>query len=710
MSAVVPEPIEPAALDPLRQAAIVADVYRRAEATLVERTARYIEQGLQTPTWRVDALRRAQALNAEATAVLAKANAEAAALARQLTADLYAQGNRQVLANLGPALSAFDAASLNRRASVQAIASEVSGLMDAASSQLLRRTDDVYRQVVARAVEATTARALPLREAAQEAMDDLLAKGYEGFTDAAGRNWRIGDYVEMAARTGLAKAEIRGHEDTIKAAGLDLVVVQPGPRACEICDMWARAILSLSGQSGVLIVENLATGEPMEVDVEATLEDARTDGFQHPNCRCAIAAYVPGVTDRSAIERPPWDQQGYEAQQQQRALERQVRAAKLDQARALSPEARAQAAARVERAQAALAQHLEANPALKPQPARTGLGGLRGTADERQAWANARAALRTDGLEGRALPTQSQIADNLEANLSRYARIVPESPLEAATKTNPGLALSADYANNCSYVVNAVELRARGFDVVASPVSVAMGRSAPAIARDWRTITGEIREFTRLADYDAKRPAQALKAATADWPEGARGFVAGVYARVNSAHIMNVEKLPGGTLRIIEGQVAADDAAAAAKTFRSFSPSTIQVLRVDDLIPAQSLERSVQLADEVADALTVAREVQRLRSDLTTARQAVADFSALAKPARQALDEADDVRQRLFDQLQAAKAAGDDTRALAGAFRAASDEVGRLRERWASLSGSATQASVAAERYEKRLRALGEKV
>src|SRR5690606_14575813 len=102
----------------------------------------------------------------------------------------------------------------------------------------------------------------------------------------------------------------------------DLVVVHPGPRACDICDTWARSVLTIQpGPSGEVTVAAVDGSGDVTIEVDGSLDDARDDGWGHPNCRCAVAAYLPGVTDSTIIQRPPWDAEGYAAQQKQRTLE-----------------------------------------------------------------------------------------------------------------------------------------------------------------------------------------------------------------------------------------------------------------------------------------------------------------------------------------------------------------------------------------------------
>ena len=122
-------------------------------------------------------------------------------------------------------------------------------------------------------------------------------------------------------------------------------------------------------------MESVASGTWVAVTVDDTLAAARAAGWGHPNCRCALQTYLPGVTRRDTIERPRWDQEAYEAQQRQRGIERQIRGWKTQQAIAVPPEANAEAGQRVRAWQQAQRDLIDQYPYLKRQSAREQIGG-----------------------------------------------------------------------------------------------------------------------------------------------------------------------------------------------------------------------------------------------------------------------------------------------------------------------------------------------
>jgi len=131
-------------------------------------------------------------------------------------------------------------------------------------------------------------------------------------------------------------------------------------------------VLSISGRHrGRVRVEHATRdGEYVEVNVVATLAEARSRGLHHPNCTHSISAYRPGIT---RVGNARSDPEGYEAKQRQRELERRIRDAKLRAEAAITPEARRAANARVRALQRELREHIRRH-GLKRLPYREQIG------------------------------------------------------------------------------------------------------------------------------------------------------------------------------------------------------------------------------------------------------------------------------------------------------------------------------------------------
>lgn len=191
--------------------------------------------------------------------------------------------------------------------------------------QVLRATTDAYQHAVADATARVLDGSMTRRQASAQVVARLGEQGLT-VTDSRGRRWEAGAYSEMAVRTAAGQAAVQGHVDRLRAAGHDLVVVSDAPQECARCRFWESRVISLGATGrGTLRVPSRLGGGMVTVYVAGTLAEAIAAGLFHPSCRHRLVAFLPGVT------KPPTDTEdpeGDRLRQRQRALERQVRAAK----------------------------------------------------------------------------------------------------------------------------------------------------------------------------------------------------------------------------------------------------------------------------------------------------------------------------------------------------------------------------------------------
>lgn len=351
----------------------VAAIYRDAELRILAAITKALASGINAPDWEQLQLARIQSVRKTAIAELSRANPIAAAEIERSLAAAYAAGGASTLADVAGVLDPVNAPTAQKVAAVKALAAATVDGLASAQNAILRGVDDVYRSVVAQSTASVTAGAVGRREATQQAITQFLGKGLTGIQTERGV-MDISTYTNMAVRTATARVSLQGHLDTMTALDLDLVMIEPGPRPCDTCDYWAGKILTVNGVAGMMTVADLSGTGTIDVEVDATLDDARNDGWGHPNDRCNLATYLPGVTASSALDRQPWDKEGYEAQQQQRAIERQIRGWKTAEVTSITPDRAAEASAKVESWQAAQRDLLANNSFLKRQYEREQIG------------------------------------------------------------------------------------------------------------------------------------------------------------------------------------------------------------------------------------------------------------------------------------------------------------------------------------------------
>lgn len=599
-------------------------VYVKAENAIIARIKKYVADDLDVPDYQLVKLAQIQKLRAEALEIFKTVQPAVAEVLDKSIAEAYKKGNLEAYADIGKGLTPDKLPPLQVQYAIANTVEEVTKAFSAAESMILRTVEDEFRDQVGKVINKVVSRGITRSQAVIEVVDNLSVTQTFTFKDQSGRNWSIPNYAEMAVRTATRKAQISGYENVLDKNKLDLVMVQPGPRACKICDDWARAVLTrgtVEQSIGDTQVKSMKDGSMIDVEIRGSVADARKAGFQHPNCRCRLRAYLPGITDPASLERPPWDEDGYKAQQTQRALESEIRKAKSEQLRSGTDDTGADQ--RVKAAQEALKRHLAANPDLKRQSGREQISGRLGTTAERK-------LLKTMKEQPKApKPSPAKTADDAKqtpaetfvkkgdaravADLSKLPRVDKQRPMDTEAEiSNPGFNVANSltyngtefkrtYNNNCSLCVNALEMRARGYDVIAKPIGGGMGRYREQTALDWVDKDGNARPFTALNSLKGKTTVTRLREFSKDLPVGARGFISGQYKK-GGGHIFNWEMTEDGLIfhegqlgSTPSGSLAAAYGRTAGSTPMEMKPDSLSVLRVDDLEPSnQMIELAVE--------------------------------------------------------------------------------------------------------------------
>lgn len=298
------------------------EMFAEAESVLLQRIARSIAKGLDAPDWAQQKLLNIQALNREVALILADLQggvpgAVARAIGFAYNRGVATAGTELTAAGLGH--GAFS--EVQPTGAVSAIISETMARLQPMTFQIRRAVTDIYQQVVTQVAAQTALGTVNRREASQMILSKLAKNGITGFRDAAGRQWEMASYAEMAARTSAAQAMLQGHTDRIQELGVDTVIVSNAPEECKICRPYEGRVLSLSGRT----TGKLKDGRT----VMASLAEAKRAGLYHPNCRHSHSIYLPGITKGPG--RDTADPKGDELRRTQRDYERSIRAAKRNE-------------------------------------------------------------------------------------------------------------------------------------------------------------------------------------------------------------------------------------------------------------------------------------------------------------------------------------------------------------------------------------------
>lgn len=239
-----------------------------------------------------------------------------------------------------------------------------------AQYSVLRKMDDVYRQTIYKAQVYMQSGIKSLDNAIDMATKDFLEKGINSITYKDGKKVNIASYAEMCLRTASQRATFLGEGKKRDEWGIHLVVVSAHANTCEMCMPWQGKILIddvFSHPSQEYIEENK--------DKYQFLSQAINTGLLHPNCRHTLINYFPGITQIPEIPDGEDAVKTYEAEQQQRALERQLRKWKRIEIGSQDLKNQQRAMDKVLELNDKISKHLDDNRELRRKPRREQLYG-----------------------------------------------------------------------------------------------------------------------------------------------------------------------------------------------------------------------------------------------------------------------------------------------------------------------------------------------
>lgn len=573
----------------------VAERYRVIEDALAAKLRKHLEDTLEIHPDASKRLAAVRDLRQQAERLLESVPPDqlAAIATRIMAGEASAEIARQLFNIPALASSGINAGGLY---AVAAAEIDMRDSLRALNERILRAPADAYQAMTASTLPDMLIGRATWQQVQRRQVDRYLADGITGFIDAAGRRWSIGSYSEMATRTAAARAWRDQSVASMSANGIETFRIAIGVDACTACAAWAGKVLTNGTTTGSVMVEHAITAQPVRFTIDATLAEARAAGWGHPNCRCTLVAALPGL---STARQTTHDPAAEAARDQQRALERDVRDARRDG----TPDD-------VRDAQKALREHVEA----------TGRG--RRSFREQLAFADGQSGDPTSST--RRTPSAPTKPRTWVDDLPRLDRA--ETYAEATYGANPGGRINYtgfypdSFINNCHQVVEAMEMRARGFDVIARETAGRMGRQTVSTAADWLDPkTGGVRQ---PSTYNTRHAATTfVKQFTDDWPDGARGFVSGSW-KTGGAHIFNVAKI-GGKMYVYEGQIPMD----ADNHLSRIKAGTAKIMRVDDLEPADRLADKIVARPSTFPVSTretqrayIEARITRLEADIELAR------------------------------------------------------------------------------------------
>lgn len=238
---------------------------------------------------------------------------------------------------------------------LEALIKSVNEDLEKAQYSVLRKMDDVYRQTIFKSHTYLQSGSKTLYQAIDLATKDFLDKGINSIIYSNGNRVNIASYAEMALRTANHRAMLMGEGKKRDEWGLHLVVVSAHANTCPKCAQW---------QGKILIDDVFSNGSKADGDYPLVSEAIKA-GLLHPNCRHTLITYFPNITQLPEVPNKEEAIRTYEAEQQQRYYERQIRKWKRKECGLLDSENNEEAKRKVVYYEKALREHLKEHPQLR---------------------------------------------------------------------------------------------------------------------------------------------------------------------------------------------------------------------------------------------------------------------------------------------------------------------------------------------------------
>lgn len=303
----------------------VLKIYSAAEDKMLKAVAKRVARGIKSEGWNETKLKDTQALRREIESVLNNTRKLSRSIISKGIIEAYKSAKVRGSNRKGIHKTVLDELDIPMNLKMLVLATN--DLLDNASFQVLRKANDAYQRVMANASTGLLAGVDTRIQASQKMLNEYASKGITTFVDKAGRNWDLGSYAEMCARTVGSHAALQGHIDRQLEVGEDLMKVSSIGTTCPICQRWQGVVLSISGNSPKY----------------HSIEEAKASGLFHPNCKHTLVMHIPDLDGEGKIEPDPVNHTTVSSVrnsliEQQRSNERHIRYWKKRKALAITPE------------------------------------------------------------------------------------------------------------------------------------------------------------------------------------------------------------------------------------------------------------------------------------------------------------------------------------------------------------------------------------
>lgn len=303
----------------------IADMFAELEIYLIQSFKRNLkrhkdwekDEGFEWSAWQAEKLRELNIFRRQNKTIAKNFISRILPQTRQMLIEQYKEGSDTTPSFFG----------INERR-LNALIDEMLTIEQDVTKAALRNVDDAYRQTVLKAAAARNSGTMTLYQAVDMASKEFLSKGINCVQYKDGRRVNIVSYAEMALRTNATRSRLYGQRAKMKEMGIDTVIISQYGGCSPTCLPWQGKVyiddvfIDFEGKKGV------SWGISNNGNTYMLLSHAMKNGLFHPNCRHNARIYREGITriprplDKDTVNK------NYALEQQQHALEREVRKAK----------------------------------------------------------------------------------------------------------------------------------------------------------------------------------------------------------------------------------------------------------------------------------------------------------------------------------------------------------------------------------------------
>lgn len=306
-----------------------ADLLYAAESEILNDIARLLRGGsIASADWKIEKMRKLGALTDRAAEVLRKyrdaIQAGAASEVEQAAMDALLKGEETFRKAKAAGATLLDALPLEADSTIKATIAtwqkSAVNQMNLAMATMLEKSGPLYVQTINRVTAQVLTGSMSGHEALVRAVKEWSEAGIPSIVDKAGRQWTSEAYANMVIRSNTRKVATEVQMERAQEYGADLIEVSAHAGARALCAPYQGRIYSLSGTS-----EKYAAF--------SSTSYGETAGLFGINCGHMQYVFIEGISRQTyspddTPEKKAENARIYQESQQQRAIERSIRAAK----------------------------------------------------------------------------------------------------------------------------------------------------------------------------------------------------------------------------------------------------------------------------------------------------------------------------------------------------------------------------------------------